>query len=80
MIFFYRYQIMDAIEGPLKRRLQIFLNKIDVEKQIYEYIPSIEEKARQGMIPLEETNLELILPQDQDEQLFSESEENRGPS
>lgn len=80
MIFFYRYQIMDAIEGPLKRRLQIFLNKIDVEKQIYEYIPSIEEKARQDMIPLEETNLELILPQDQDEQPFSESEENRGPS
>ncbi|XP_043803519.1 uncharacterized protein LOC122720703 [Apis laboriosa] len=75
-----RYQIMDAIEGPLKRRLQILLNKIDVEKQIYEYIPSIEEKARQGMIPLEETNLELISPQDQDEQPFSESEENRGPS
>lgn len=75
-----RYQIMDAIEGPLKRRLQILLNKIDVEKQIYEYIPSIEEKARQGMIPLEEANLELISPQDQDEQPFSESEENRGPS
>ncbi|XP_003708008.1 uncharacterized protein LOC100880845 [Megachile rotundata] len=78
-----RYQIMDAIEGPLKRRIQVELNKINVEKLIYEKIPNIEEQARyiQGLIPAEETILEeLIPPQDQDEQPFSESEEDRGPS
>ncbi|CAL7946503.1 unnamed protein product [Xylocopa violacea] len=78
-----RYQIMDAIERPLKRRLQVELNKIDVEKLICEKIPDIEEQARyiQGLVPSEETILEEpIVPQDLDEQPFSESEENRGPS
>lgn len=78
-----RYQIMDAIEGPLKRRIQVELNKVNVEKLIYEKIPNIEEQARyiQGLIPAEETVLEeLVPPQDQDEQPFSESEEDRGPS
>ncbi|XP_012245044.1 uncharacterized protein LOC100746627 [Bombus impatiens] len=79
-----RYQIMDAIEGPLKRRIQIELDKVDVEKEIYEHIPHIEEHATRhihGLVPPEETILEgLMPPQDQDEQPFSESEENRGPS
>ena len=78
-----RYQIMDAIEGPLKRRIQFELNKVNVEKLIYEKIPDIEEQVRiiQGLIPAEETTLEEpIPPPDQDEQPFSESEENRGPS
>lgn len=75
---------MDAIEGPLKRRLQAELNKVDVEKLIHEKIPDIEEQARyiQGLIPNEETILEeaIMPPEDQDEQPFSDSEENRGPS
>ncbi|KOC68159.1 hypothetical protein WH47_03317 [Habropoda laboriosa] len=79
-----RYQIMDAIEAPLKRRIQTELNKVDVEKLIYEKIPDIEEQARyiKGMLPAEETILEELIPppEDQDEQPFSESEENRGPS
>ncbi|XP_054010122.1 uncharacterized protein LOC128893298 [Hylaeus anthracinus] len=78
-----RYQIMDAIERPLKRRLQLEVQKIDIEKVINENIPNIEQQARylQGLVPAEETNLdEGVPPEDQDEQPFSESEENRGPS
>ncbi|EGI63413.1 PREDICTED: uncharacterized protein LOC105147985 [Acromyrmex echinatior] len=79
-----RYQIMDAIEGPLKRRIQEELDKIDMEKLIDEKIPMIEEQARwmQGLTPSEETILEEPLPPNsQDDQTpFSESEEERGPS
>lgn len=74
---------MDAIEGPLKRRIQEELNKVDVETLIYEKIPVIEEQARwmQGLIPAEETILEEPTPPNQDDQIpFSDSEENRGPS
>lgn len=75
---------MDAIEGPLRRRIQEELNKVDVEKLIDDKIPQIEEQARwmQGFVPPEETILETSTPpQDQDSQIpFSESEENRGPS
>lgn len=74
---------MDAIEGPLKRRIQENLNKVDVEKLINDKIPEIEEQARwmHGAMPAEETILETsIPPQDQDNLPFSESEENRGPS
>lgn len=75
---------MDAIERPLKRRIQLELQKVDVEKLINEKIPAIEEQARylQGLVPSEETILEEIIPpvEDLDEQPFSESEENRGPS
>ncbi|KAL6443286.1 hypothetical protein ACFW04_002883 [Cataglyphis niger] len=79
-----RYQIMDAIEGPLKRRIQEELNKVDVEKLINEKIPVIEEQARwmQGLVLAEETILEESTPpSDQDDQMpFSDSEEDRGPS
>lgn len=80
-----RYQIMDAIEGPLKRRIQQELDKVDTEKLIDEKIPVIEEQARwmQGIVPVEETILEeATLPSyNQDDQVpFSESEEERGPS
>lgn len=82
---YYRYQIMDAIEGPLKRRIQEELNNVDVEKLIDEKIPVIEEQARwmQGLAPIEETILEELPPptQDQDDSSpFSDSEEDRGPS
>ncbi|KYN06157.1 PREDICTED: uncharacterized protein LOC108783225 [Cyphomyrmex costatus] len=80
-----RYQIMDAIEGPLKRRIQEELDKVDMEKLIDEKIPVIEEQARwmQGLVPAEETILEesTLPPHSQDDQTpFSESEEERGPS
>ncbi|XP_012541994.1 uncharacterized protein LOC105839904 [Monomorium pharaonis] len=80
-----RYQIMDAIEGPLRRRIQEELDKIDTEKLIDEKIPVIEEQARwlQGLVPAEETILEepTLPPYSQDDQgPFSESEEERGPS
>lgn len=75
---------MDAIEGPLRRRIQEELNKVDVEKLIDKKIPDIEEQARwiQGLTTLEETILEeSATPQNQDDQVpFSDSEENRGPS
>lgn len=75
---------MDAIEGPLRRRIQEELNKVDVEKLIDKKIPDIEEQARwiQGLTTLEETILEeSTTPQNQDDQVpFSDSEENRGPS
>ncbi|KAF7415040.1 hypothetical protein HZH68_003529 [Vespula germanica] len=79
-----RYQIMDAIEGPLKKRIQEELNKIDVEKLINEKIPEIEEQARlmQGLSPPDEIILEDPVPSQVPDDLtpFSESEEERGPS
>ncbi|XP_015599884.1 uncharacterized protein LOC107269941 [Cephus cinctus] len=80
-----RYQIMDALEGPIKRRIQDELDKVDVEKLIHEKIPDIEEKARflQGLPPVDDILLEGPPPSLQDEEdqgPFSESEEERGPS
>ncbi|XP_012270232.1 uncharacterized protein LOC105694290 [Orussus abietinus] len=79
-----RGQIMQAIRGPLKRRIQDELDKVDVEKLIHEKIPEIEEQARllqsaplADDILLEETKL---VPAQEDLGPFSESEENRGPS
>lgn len=74
---------MDAVEGPIKRRLQDELDKVDVEKLIHEKIPEIEEQARrlQGITPAEDIILEEIVPsQPLDQGPFSESEEERGPS
>jgi len=74
---------MDAIEGPLKRRIQEELNKIDTEKLIEEKIPEIEKQARwmHDFIPAEKIILEEPMPpQNQDQMPFSESEEDRGPS
>ncbi|XP_063995360.1 uncharacterized protein LOC135172860 [Diachasmimorpha longicaudata] len=78
-----RYQIMDAIEGPIKKRLQDELDKVDVEKLIHEKIPEIEEKARhfQGIVSPEDIILEeSVRLQTLDQDPFSESEEERGPS
>lgn len=76
---------MDAIEGPLKRRIQEEINKVNVEQLIDEKIPEIEKQAKwlQGLTPAEEIILEepVRLPQDHDDQVpFSDSEEDRGPS
>lgn len=43
-----RYQIMDAIEGPLKERVQSELDKLDVEEMIHEKLPEIDEMAESG--------------------------------
>ena len=37
-----RYQIMDAIESPLKSRIQEFMDSFDVEKFIREKVPEFE--------------------------------------
>lgn len=74
---------MDAIEGPIRRRLQDELDKVDVEKLIHEKIPEIEEHARhlQGIVPPDDIILEDSVPaQPLDQSPFSESEEDRGPS
>ena len=43
-----RYQIMDALEGPLKERVQQELDKINVEEEIKENLPKIDEMDRTG--------------------------------
>jgi len=40
-----RYQIVDAIEGPLKAKIQEVLDDIDVEKLVQEKLPQIDEMA-----------------------------------
>lgn len=37
-----RYQIMDAIENPLKIRIQEIMNGIDVEKKLKEKVPQFQ--------------------------------------
>jgi hypothetical protein len=76
---------MDALEGPIMRRIQDELDKVDIEKLIHEKIPDIEEHARmfQGEptvddVILDETN---VTPGEFDNQEpFSDSEEDRGQS
>ncbi|CAG5036381.1 unnamed protein product [Parnassius apollo] len=43
-----RYQIMDALEGPVKERMQQELNKINVEETIKQELPKIDEMQQQG--------------------------------
>ena len=75
---------MDAVEGPIKRRIQAELDKIDVEKLIHEKIPDIEDQARllQGLPPLDDILLEESdpPPELENQDPFTESEEDRGPS
>lgn len=77
---------MDALEGPITRRIQSELDKVDVEKLIHDKIPSIEEQARllRGMDPSDAVALEEAPPsvplETEDQAEFSDSEENRGPS
>lgn len=40
-----RYQIVDAIENPLKQRIQAILDQIDVEKLVEENLPQVDELA-----------------------------------
>jgi hypothetical protein len=38
-----RYQIVNAIEGPVKTRLQDIMDSIDVEEMIEEKLPQLDE-------------------------------------
>lgn len=40
-----RYQIMDAIEKPLKMRIQEHMNKFNVEELIKQKVPEFQEKG-----------------------------------
>lgn len=37
-----RYQIMDALEKPVKAKIQEYLNKVDVEKLVREKVPELQ--------------------------------------
>lgn len=43
-----RYQIMDAVESPIKMRIQETLNTINVEQVIHENLPKLDEQQRNG--------------------------------
>lgn len=43
-----RYQIMDAIESPLKNRIQEILNSTDIEEIIHENLPKLDEQQKNG--------------------------------
>lgn len=44
-----RYQIMDAIEGPVKEKVQLELNKINVEEMIMQKLPEIDQMQVDGL-------------------------------
>lgn len=44
-----RYQIMDAIENPVKTKIQETMNKIDVEKTIKAKLPEFEKFGAANM-------------------------------
>lgn len=43
-----RYQIMDALENPIKMRAQEVLNTVNVEKMVHENLPKIDEYEKKG--------------------------------
>lgn len=43
-----RYQIMDALEGPIKEKVQQELDKMNVEEMIKEELPKLDEMEEQG--------------------------------
>ncbi|XP_026484646.2 uncharacterized protein LOC113392431 [Vanessa tameamea] len=43
-----RYQIMDALEGPIKEKVQQELNKINVEEMIKQELPKVDEMQESG--------------------------------
>lgn len=52
-----RYQIMDAIEGPIQAKIQNELNSINVEKLIRSKIPDIEQMSKQPRANLDRFEL-----------------------
>lgn len=43
-----RYQIMDALENPIKMRVQEVLNTVNVESIVQENLPKIDEYEKKG--------------------------------
>ncbi|KAL0803403.1 hypothetical protein ABMA28_017356 [Loxostege sticticalis] len=63
-----RYQIMDALEGPLKEKIQGELNKIDVEETIKQELPKLDEMEEQGFKLSSLKTAEIVdEPYDEDE-------------
>lgn len=47
-----RYQIMDALETPIKMRIQEVLNTVNVEQTIKEQLPKLDEQQKNGFSEL----------------------------
>lgn len=47
-----RYQIMDALENPIKLRIQEELNRINIEQIVNENLPKIDEYQQNGFASL----------------------------
>ncbi|XP_053601775.1 uncharacterized protein LOC128670266 isoform X1 [Plodia interpunctella] len=63
-----RYQIMDALEGPLKERIQQELDKINVEETIKQELHKVDEMQEQGFkLSSLKTNEVTHEPYDEDE-------------
>ena len=78
---------MDALEGPIKRRVQDELDNIDVEKLIHERIPDIAERAR--MLQNSSTTEDTLIDESTSsspayepdiQEPFSDSDEENGES
>lgn len=52
-----RYQIMDALEYPVKAKVQEELNKINVERLIKSKLPDIERMCKNGAFSLSDFKL-----------------------
>lgn len=63
-----RYQIMDAIEGPVKEKMQLELNKINVEELIRQKLPQMDEMQEKGFKLSSLKNTDVVeQPYDEDE-------------
>lgn len=47
-----RYQLMDALESPIKKRIQETMNTVNVEKMIHENLPKLDEQQKNGFSDL----------------------------
>ncbi|KAG6448015.1 uncharacterized protein LOC115442087 isoform X2 [Manduca sexta] len=63
-----RYQIMDAIEGPLKEKMQQELDKIEVEQMIKQKLPEMDELQKSGF------KLSAIMGTDLKDESYDEDE------
>lgn len=64
-----RYQIMDAIENPLKERVQQELNKVNVEEMIKQELPRVDEMQQAGF------KLSSLIANTEPEQVTSEDDD-----
>ncbi|CAH0722882.1 unnamed protein product, partial [Brenthis ino] len=63
-----RYQIMDALEGPIKEKVQQELNKVNVEEMIKQELPKVDEMQESGF------KLSALRVQSDKEEPFEEDE------